>query len=106
MHEIPLDKVSRGSFLPPPILGLARPDEHAFCDLSDANLSCLALLQRAGTHEHLARLAREWSDRCFVHGDLRLANIVVEAPETGGEGLWLVDWEMAGAAIRRGTSGA
>jgi len=96
LHGLPVDAFAAGlDSRPPPVFALADPDLELYCSLSAANLACLAEAQEAGTCALLAKLAADWTPRALIHGDVRLANLMVEEPLGAAPRIWLVDWEDA-----------
>lgn len=74
------------------------PDLDQFEALSLANRQLLRLLQEsAAFQEPLIALEQRISSNTLIHGDLRLANILLSTDEGNGQPkIWLVDWEAAG----------
>lgn len=76
--------------------GLLVPHARTYASMSDANLGCVELLQRSGAcEEALLALDRGWGEECLIHGDVRLANIVLD--EGDPVAVCIVDWEAAEA---------
>lgn len=95
LHEAPGDGWAGDAL--PPVFALARPGIALYRSLSGANLACLAAAQDAGTCDLLDELARDWEPSVLTHGDVRLANVMVDRPRSDAPHVWLVDWELAGA---------
>ena len=74
------------------------PDLDQFEALSLANRQLLRLLQGSGTfQEPLEALGQRVAMKTFIHGDLRLANVLLAVDGTDGDPqIWLIDWEAAG----------
>lgn len=96
LRSVPVD--DRLRVVPrPPALRLPDPDYDFYCSLSSANVEILRIVQDDGEMaELLVAVGAEWEPRCLVHGDVRLANIMLWTDAAGASRLSLVDWEFAG----------
>ena len=75
-------------------VGVHRPTPRDMRGFSGGAVELLVALQRsAPLCAHLDRLCAPPEPQTFVHGDVRLENVLVGGPS----GLRLVDWEFAGA---------
>jgi aminoglycoside phosphotransferase (APT) family kinase protein len=83
---------------PPWILSLVHPPIGILREASYKQLELIAHVQGSMVwRSALERLAEEWRPLSFVHGDLRLSNILVgNHRRSNNPELALVDWELAG----------
>jgi aminoglycoside phosphotransferase (APT) family kinase protein len=73
-----------------------RPGLARFRQLSRGGWELLRMLQRSERLQaHLARIGDPRRGDTVIHGDLRLANVLL-ATEASSPRIWLVDWEFAG----------
>lgn len=75
----------------PPIPDLSSISAEVYAELSPAEIDVVRELQSCEQAlVGLRALRHAWSEQCLVHGDVRLANVLVSNDRT-----WLVDWECA-----------
>lgn len=73
------------------------PDDVMLNGLSAANRACLSVVQDEGELPRLlAGFDATWGATCFMHGDVRFANVLVREGSGDGAQVTLVDWEFAG----------
>ena len=86
-----------GDTSPPWILSLVHPPIGILREASYGQLDLMGHVQGSIVwRSALENLAEEWRPRSFVHGDLRLSNILVEDLPSNDPQLAFIDWELAG----------
>jgi aminoglycoside phosphotransferase (APT) family kinase protein len=87
-----------GDTTPPWILSLVHPPIGILREASHGQLEVIGHVQGSNVwRSALENLAEEWRPRSFVHGDLRLSNILVENHRRSNDPeLAFIDWELAG----------
>lgn len=94
LHAIP---PSAGPTTPPWILSLVHPPIGILREASYGQLDLIRHVQGSIVWRGaLESLAEEWKPRSFVHGDLRLSNILVQNHRSNDPPLALIDWELSG----------
>ena len=87
-----------------PFLETVDPAVDALAVLRPAALRIFQIVQNSGIRDGLVAAADRWRPTCFVHGDLRVDNLLV-GPQMGdldpgadstAEDVRLVDWEFSG----------
>jgi Phosphotransferase enzyme family len=80
----------------PWVLAAHQPPPEALVNLSPAESEALRIIQASEViGAGLDRAARAWTTGCFIHGDLRAANVLVRVDPDGSTDIRLVDWELA-----------
>lgn len=97
LHRLPLPEGAPAATVPWPVAVAQGHDLPACVALTPEGSAAAAVVARArvGTDvEPLSRAARRWTRRCWVHGDVSAANLVVDP---GGPTVRLLDLEDGGA---------
>jgi len=87
----------RGAFpkAVPWILSLHNQTSGIFANVSAGNGQMIGILKRYPEFQKQFDALREcWKSECLIHGDMKWDNCLLD-PQSPGEGLWVVDWELA-----------
>jgi hypothetical protein len=78
-----------------------RPSVEAYLELGPAAQDALRIAQESGMCEAAAAVVETWEPSSLIHGDVRPANILVDATRDQAADVRLIDWEFAAAGDPR-----
>jgi hypothetical protein len=78
-----------------PFLETFDPAPAVLAGIGPAALRVFEVVQTSGLREGLASAADLWAPEAFVHGDVRIDNVMIARDATGDD-VRLVDWELSG----------
>lgn len=80
-----------------PFLLTCEPAPQSLALMQPTALAVFRIVQKSGLSDQLVETAELWEPTAFVHGDIRIDNVMIAGRADGeGEDVRLVDWEMSG----------